>query len=97
MQITVELPDDIARRFGADEPELSRAALEALAVEGVRSGKLSPAQAGRLLGFATRMQVDGFLKAHSVFLPLAVDDVERDADRSRTFREQWPSSPIPHQ
>ena len=44
---------------------MSRAqALEALALEGYRSGKLSQAQVRRMLGYETRAQVDGFLKRH---------------------------------
>jgi len=93
MQITVELPEDIAHHLANDQQGLSRAALEAIAIEGVRSGKLSTGQARRLLGFSTRMQVDGFLKTHGVFLPLIVDDVKRDTEVSRRFREQWSSSP----
>jgi hypothetical protein len=89
MQITVELPEDIARHLGASHPDLSRAALEALAVEGARSGELTTAQVRRLMGFATRAQVDAFLKAHEVFLPITAADVERDAETSRTFRRQW--------
>ena len=38
MQVTLELPEDLARRIAADVSALSRAALEALALEGVRSG-----------------------------------------------------------
>ncbi len=92
MQITVELPEDIARHLAADAPSLSRAAIEALAIEGVRSGKLSTGQARRMLGFNTRMQVDGFLKEHGVYLPLTVENVEGEARLSRHFREQWSSS-----
>ncbi|MDQ2898897.1 MAG: hypothetical protein M3Y07_03745 [Acidobacteriota bacterium] len=40
MQITVELPDDIARH-----PDPGREALEALAIEGYRSEKLTHHQA----------------------------------------------------
>ena len=50
MQVTMELPGDLARRFAAGEKGLSRAALEALALEGVRSGKLSTAHARQMLG-----------------------------------------------
>jgi predicted HTH domain antitoxin len=89
MQITVELPEDIARHLAADSQDLPRAAIEALAIDGVRSGKLSTGQARRLLGFSTRMQVDGFLKERGVYLPLTVEDVERDAALSRDFRERW--------
>jgi hypothetical protein len=67
-------------------PPLSRAALEALALEGVRSGKLSVAQARRMLGISSRYEMEGFLKAHEVFLPLTIDDVERDAETALSFR-----------
>jgi len=33
---TVQLPEDIARHLGASHPDLSRAALEAIALEGAR-------------------------------------------------------------
>ena len=88
MQITLELPEDIAMHFAGDHSGLSRAALEALAIEGARSGKLSLGQVRRLLGFTTRMQVDGFLKEHGIDLPLTVEDVEREAEISRRFREE---------
>ncbi len=96
MHVTLELPEDIANQFASDSQGLSRAATEALAIEGVRSGKLSTGQARRLLGFQTRTQVDGFLKEHGVYLPLTAQDVETDADRSRSFREPWRSSQTPH-
>ena len=88
MQVTIELPEDIASQLAGDPSGLTRAATEALAIEGVRSGKLSTGQARRMLGFRTRMQVDAFLKAHGVFLPLTPQDVEHEAELSRPFREQ---------
>jgi predicted HTH domain antitoxin len=81
--------------FAADPQSLSRAALEALAIEGIRSGKLSTGEVRRLLGFQTLLEVDGFLKEREVYLPLTLEDVERDAETSRNFREQG-SSPTPH-
>jgi predicted HTH domain antitoxin len=62
MEITVALPEDIAQR-----PDPAREALEALAIEGYRSGALSAYQVQRLLGLETRFQLDGFLKAHNVW------------------------------
>ena len=53
MQITVQLPEDIARHLGASHPDLSRAALEGIALEGARSGELTTARVRRLLGFET--------------------------------------------
>ena len=62
MQITVELPDDLAVH---EQP--AREALEALAIAGYRSGALSPYEARLLLGFGTRYELDGFLKQHEVW------------------------------
>jgi hypothetical protein len=56
LQVTLEVPLDLAQRFAGDAEGLSRAALEALALEGVRSGKLTAAQARRLLGIKSRMK-----------------------------------------
>jgi hypothetical protein len=89
VQITVELPEDIAAHLNLRHGDLSRAALEAIAVEGARSGELTTAHVRRLLGFNTRWEVDAFLKAHEVFLPLTAADVERDAETSRQFRLRW--------
>ena len=85
MQVTLELPQDLARRFATDASGLSRAALEALALEGVRSGKLTTAQARRLLGIRSRYEMDGFLKAHGVLLSLTIDAVRRDSQTALAF------------
>ena len=61
MQIVVELPDDIVRR-----PDPGRAALEALVVEGYRSGALTHYQASQLLGLS-RFEFDGFLKERNIY------------------------------
>jgi len=34
----------------------------------------------RLLGFGTRYQLDGFLKAHEVYEDYTMEDLERDCD-----------------
>ena len=88
MQVTLELPEDLARLLGDDSAELSRAALEALALEGLRAGKLSVAQARRLLGLASRYEMDGFLKSHGIMLPLTIGDIERDAETALRFQSQ---------
>ncbi|MBM4044817.1 MAG: UPF0175 family protein [Planctomycetes bacterium] len=98
MQVTIEVPEDIANQLAGDVSGLSRAAMEGLAIEGVRSGKLSAGQARRMLGFRTRMQVDVFLKDRGVHLPMTAEEVDHDAELSRAYREraQWPSSQTPH-
>ena len=57
----MHLPDDIAQH--ADP---AREALEALAIEGYRSGALSSFQASQLLGMG-RLEFDGFLKDRQIF------------------------------
>lgn len=89
MEITLQLPEDIASHLCVTHPDLSRAAIEAIALEGARSGELSTAQVRRLMGFETRLEVDPFLKSHAVPLPSTTEDIERDAETSRSFRRQW--------
>ena len=87
MTITLELPEDIAAHLGANSGNLSRAALEAFGLEQYRSGKLTQAQLRRLLGLATRMEVDGFLKSHGVELEYTAEDLERDRETHRQLRQ----------
>ncbi|SPE37629.1 conserved hypothetical protein [Candidatus Sulfopaludibacter sp. SbA6] len=81
MQIHLDVPEEIARTFGDDAKSIERAALEALALEGIRSGSLSRGQVRRLLGFQTRYDVDGFLKAHGLAVQDSLEEVQRDSDR----------------
>lgn len=78
MQITLELPEDIVTCLMPGGGDLSRSALEALALEAYREGKLSSAQLRRLLGFDSRTQVHAFLKAHGAFLDYGEEDLEHD-------------------
>jgi len=66
MTVTIEIPDDLASVLGGTGKELANAALEAIALEGYRSDRLSEADIGQLLGFETRMEVHAFLKDHRV-------------------------------
>ena len=77
MELTIQLPDDLAQRLSA-AGDLSRRALEALAIEEYKSGRLTSAELRRLLGFRTRMALDAFLKAHGVFLDYTLADLEQE-------------------
>jgi Uncharacterised protein family (UPF0175) len=85
MEITLNLPEDIAHGLEAKWKDLPRAALESLALEGYRSGALTMVQVRRLLGFGTRYELDGFLKRHGLYLNYSIEDLERDAEASRQF------------
>ena len=85
MQITLELPDDVAQGLEAQVKNLPRALLESFALEGYRSGKLTEEQVRKILGYGTRMQVDGFLKEHGVYLEYTLEDLDRETETSREF------------
>lgn len=78
MNVTVEIPDDVARRLAAAGGDLSRRALEALALEEYKRGHLTKPELRLMLGFGSRDTLDGFLKAHDVFEPYSFDDLERE-------------------
>lgn len=78
MQLTIEIPDDIASRLTASGPDLSRRALEGLALEEFKNGHLALLDLRRLLGFATRWQLDGFLKSHGVYEDYSLEDFEEE-------------------
>ena len=85
MQVQLDIPEHVARQFAAEPGGITRAALEALAIEGVRSGKLTAHQARQMLGIPSRYQMDGFLKAHAVFLPVTMEEVVRDGETAIAF------------
>jgi hypothetical protein len=77
MEITFHIPDDLVSRLGT-VGELERRALEALALEEFKQGHLTKPELRRLLGFETRYELDGFLKAHEVYETYTLDDLERE-------------------
>jgi hypothetical protein len=82
MDITVHIPDDLATRLSAGG-DLSRRALEALALEEYKSGRIGKADLRRLLGFTTRYELDGFLKAHDVWTDYAIEDFQHEREDLR--------------
>lgn len=78
MEILLNIPDEMAAQMDSGAASLARTALEALALEGYRSERLSEGDVRELLGFETRMDVHAFLKEHGVYLQYSVDDLERD-------------------
>lgn len=77
MEVTINLPEDVARVFSANGENVERKVLESAALAGYREGKLSHAQVGRMLGF-NRFETDAFLKAHNVPLNYSFEDLEQD-------------------
>jgi hypothetical protein len=82
MDVTVQIPDDLAHRMGG-VGDLPRRALEALAAEAYKRGRLTKPDLRRLLGFETGHQIDEFLKAHGVFEEYTLEDLDLERERLR--------------
>ncbi len=76
--ITVELPQSVAKKLGSNKTDLSRTALEAIALESYRSDRLTGFQVMEMLGLETRLELDAFLKAHHIDLEYSFEDLERE-------------------
>ncbi len=75
MKITVELPGDIAQR-----PDPGHQALEALAIEGYRSGALTHYESSQLLQLS-RLEFDGLLTRRNIDAhAYDVEDFEQDVE-----------------
>ena len=83
MEVTLHIPDDIAKRLSAAGGDVSRRALEAIALEGYREQTLTLHQVSEMLGLS-RVETEDFLGEHHV--PLAVID-EADLDREAALFE----------
>jgi hypothetical protein len=78
MNLTVQIPDDIAHQLSVARGDLSRRALEALALHEYKTGHLTRAQLRRTLGFGTRYELDGFLKSRGVLDDYSLEDIQRE-------------------
>ncbi len=89
VKITLDIPDELARQVASGGKDPARVALEALALEGYRTERLTESAVRRLLGFETRMQVHAFLKEHGVFLHYDVADLEQDRVTAEKLRARF--------
>ena len=84
MEITVHLPDDLARRLRAQSGNLARRTLEALAADAYRTDAFTLAEVQALLGFDSRWTTEAFLREAGA--ALAYDEADLAADR-QTLRD----------
>jgi len=80
MELAVQIPDELANRMTASGGDLSRRALEALALEEFKSCRITKPELRRLLCFGTRYRLEGFLKSHDVYEDYTIEDFEQDRD-----------------
>lgn len=84
MQLTFQLPDELAAQLGGEavHSELERRALEAFALEELRAGRITEVQLRKMLGLA-RIELDGFLKAHGIYQDYTLEDFEQERQALR--------------
>lgn len=86
MQVTVQIPDDLAPDLGVEFKNLGQAALEALASEAYERDVLSLEQVRRLLGLGSRWEAQAVLSRHGAWPGQSAEDVLKDAECSARFR-----------
>ena len=77
MQVTVELPDQVARQWGETPDAVGRHVMEDAAIEGYRAGRLSQRQVGAMLGL-DYWRTEAFLKERGVPVNYSAADLEAD-------------------
>jgi len=78
MNVAIEIPDDVARLLQAHSGELSRAVLEAVAIEAYRTGAITPAQVKQMLGQQSRWETEALLRRAEAYHDYTMEDLERD-------------------
>jgi uncharacterized protein UPF0175 len=86
MQVTIEIPDELAATLAARGQDPARAALEAIGLEAYRERRITGYQLRTLLGISSRYEFDGFLKEHQVEKYTA-EDFEHDLATLRQLEE----------
>jgi predicted HTH domain antitoxin len=77
VQITVQVPNDVADSLGANREETERQALESIAVEGYRSKRLSRGQVRQMLGLGWA-ETEEFLAVRKCDRHYTMEDLEND-------------------
>ena len=77
VELSIQLPDDVALAFGATREAQGQRVLEDAAVEEYRSGRLSHRQVGEALGL-DYWKTEEFLSSRGVSLSYNLEDLEQD-------------------
>ena len=84
MQVTIDVPDDIAVHIENGQQEaIARHILEAYVMHAYQHRELGAGQLRRLLGLETRYEFEDFLAAHEVPRNYTLADLEQDRETAR--------------
>jgi hypothetical protein len=88
VRIWLDVPDDVIEQLTEEGRDLSRTALEALAIDAYRTKRMTAHQLCHVLEIPSRYDLDGFLKQHGVPLEYSIDDFEREGATSARLWEK---------
>ena len=77
MQVTMEMPDQVARQWGETPDAVGRHVMEDAAIEGYRAGRLTQRQVGAMLGL-DYWQTETFLNERAVPMNYSAADLAAD-------------------
>jgi hypothetical protein len=77
MQVTMDMPDQVARQWGETPGAVGRHVMEDAAVEGYRAGRLTQRQVGAMLGL-DYWETETFLSERAVPLNYSPADLAAD-------------------
>ena len=92
MQVTIEIPDELAAALAPAGQNPTRVVLEGIGLEAYRQRRITGYQLRILLGISSRYEFDGFLKEHQVEKYTA-DDFEHDLATIRQIERMGKAEP----
>lgn len=87
VQITIDIPDDLAGQYLPSGKDAARAVMEDALVQAYREDRISGRQLMEALGIPTRYELDGFLKARQVWIEYTPEELDRERLVSQALRE----------
>jgi len=78
VHIAFDIPNDIGNILVAQAGGVSRAVLEAVAIEAYRSGTITTLQVQQMLGLHSRWVTEAFPQGAEAFHEYAIHDLEKD-------------------
>jgi hypothetical protein len=88
MNVSISVPDDLVQQMQNRWKDLSRGALEALAIEAYRTGVITEAEVQRMLDLPSRWETDSFLKNAQAYIDYTEADLQEDIDAIRKLSPQ---------
>jgi predicted HTH domain antitoxin len=88
VDVAIQIPDEVGRALAARSVDLTRAVLEAVAIEAYRTSAISAAQVQEMLGFGSRWETEAFLRRAEAYHEYTMDDLDQDIAAFRSAARQ---------